>query len=148
MESLDHEAFVEMAVTLWAIWYAIRRLIHDGEQQSPLSTFLFVRSFIQDLGMVPTEAGHRRKSKSGAHHPKWLAPPIPIGHVKINVDAATSKTGNGVRWLWCAAVKMVSSWEHLPLRCRALAARRCSKPSCAARCCRVGTGARPKCPPA
>jgi hypothetical protein len=22
MESLDHEAFVEMAVTLWAIWYA------------------------------------------------------------------------------------------------------------------------------
>jgi hypothetical protein len=32
MDSLSHEAFVEMAVTLWAIWYARRRLIHDGDR--------------------------------------------------------------------------------------------------------------------
>jgi hypothetical protein len=50
--SLNHAAFVEMVVTLWAIWYARRRWIHEGEQQSPLSTFLFVRNFIDDLAMV------------------------------------------------------------------------------------------------
>jgi hypothetical protein len=66
METLSREAFVEMAVTLWAIWYARRRLIRDGEQQSPLSTFLLVRRFI-DVS-------------------KWLAPLE--GYVKINVDAA------------------------------------------------------------
>jgi hypothetical protein len=82
-----------MVVPLWATWYARRRLIHDGKQQIPLSTFLFVRSFIQDLGMVPhAAAGHRRIPMSGIH-PKWLAPSVEC--VKINVDAATSKADDG-----------------------------------------------------
>jgi hypothetical protein len=36
MDSLSHTEFIEMITTLWAIWYAHRRLIHEGEQQSPL----------------------------------------------------------------------------------------------------------------
>ena len=49
MESLSHDDFIEMVVTLWDIWYARMHLIHEGDQQSPLSTFLFVRRFLDDL---------------------------------------------------------------------------------------------------
>jgi hypothetical protein len=93
METLSREAFVEMAVTLWAIWFARLRLIHDGEQQSPLSTFLFVRRFIDDLTVPPAPMLAVRSGDVMGLIPKWLAPPE--GYVKINVDAATSKTGGG-----------------------------------------------------
>jgi hypothetical protein len=92
IQSLSHSAFVEMVVTLWAIWYARRRLIHEGEQQSPLSTFLFVRSFLADLAIASPTAclsSHARPSKGK----KWIAPPH--GWVKINVDVATAKNGPG-----------------------------------------------------
>jgi hypothetical protein len=49
---LEHATFVELVVTLWDIWYARRRWIHEGEQQSPLSTFLFVRNFLDDLAIA------------------------------------------------------------------------------------------------
>jgi hypothetical protein len=42
MESLAQEEFVAMAVTLWAIWYARRKIIFKNEYQSPLSTHVFV----------------------------------------------------------------------------------------------------------
>jgi hypothetical protein len=29
--TLSHEEFARVAVTLWAIWYARRKIIHDGE---------------------------------------------------------------------------------------------------------------------
>jgi hypothetical protein len=93
METLSKEVFVEMAVTLWAIWFARLRLIHDGEQQSPLSTFLFVRRFIDDLTVPPAPMLAVRSGDVMGLIPKWLAPPE--GYVKINVDAATSKMGGG-----------------------------------------------------
>lgn len=36
MESMSHEAFVSLAVTLWATWWARRKAIHEGVFQSPL----------------------------------------------------------------------------------------------------------------
>jgi hypothetical protein len=93
METLSREAFVEMAVTLWAIWFARRRLIHDGEHQSPLSTYSFVRRFIEDLATLPVPVKVARSGVAKAGSPKWLPPPP--GYIKINVDAATSKTGGG-----------------------------------------------------
>jgi hypothetical protein len=52
-ETLKHDQFIQVVVTLWALWYARRQLIHDGEHQSPLSTFLFARRFIDDLSLAP-----------------------------------------------------------------------------------------------
>jgi cell division protein FtsW (lipid II flippase) len=48
MESLQRHDFVKVLVILWAIWTARRKAIHEGIFQSPLSTFFFVRSFLDD----------------------------------------------------------------------------------------------------
>jgi ribonuclease HI len=74
-------------VTLWALWYAQRKIIHEGEYQSPLSTHLFVGRFLNDLEVLepkPAVAGARPVGG-----PKWIQPPV--GLAKINVDAALSK---------------------------------------------------------
>lgn len=47
--SSSHVGFILVTVTLWAIWMARRKTIHEGTFQPPLSTHLFVESFIQDL---------------------------------------------------------------------------------------------------
>lgn len=36
METLSLDAFIHMVVTLWAIWHAWRKEIHEGEFQPPL----------------------------------------------------------------------------------------------------------------
>jgi hypothetical protein len=41
MESMPCDEFAKVAVTLWRIWYARQKIIHDEEYQSPLSTHLF-----------------------------------------------------------------------------------------------------------
>jgi hypothetical protein len=40
MEAMPHDEFIVVAVTLWAIWYARRKNIHEDEFQSPLWTHL------------------------------------------------------------------------------------------------------------
>ena len=40
---LSQEKFIKVLVTLWAIWWARRKLIHADEHQSPLSTHMFIR---------------------------------------------------------------------------------------------------------
>jgi hypothetical protein len=91
IETLKHDDLIRVLVTLWAIWYARRKAIHDNIFQSPLSTFPFVNSFISDLTMaegkkgVHVQQGHTQQAG-------WIPPPE--GLVKINVDAATSKNTN------------------------------------------------------
>ena len=46
LDRLSHDVFVRMTVTLWAIWTVRRKLIHEGINQSLLSTHLFVTNFI------------------------------------------------------------------------------------------------------
>lgn len=49
IDLLPHDIFIRLVVTLWAIWSARRKLLHEGRNQSPLSTHLFVTRFIGDL---------------------------------------------------------------------------------------------------
>jgi hypothetical protein len=91
METLSHTEFMEMTVTLWAIWYARRWLIHEGEQQSPLSTSMFVRRFLDELALTPKTT--IKPSTSRRVEQKWLPPSA--GFHKINVDAATTKVAKG-----------------------------------------------------
>jgi hypothetical protein len=112
LDTLNHSDFVEMAVTLWAIWYARRRLIHDGEHQSPLSTYLFVRRFLEDLNQTLVPSCRQQIKAKSLDATNWIAPPQ--GFVKLNADAATSKNGDGVHFLWSAVAKMVLSWVPQP----------------------------------
>jgi hypothetical protein len=49
MATLNHEAHMKVFVTLWAIWNARRRAIHEQVYQSPLSVHFFVQQFVADL---------------------------------------------------------------------------------------------------
>ena len=63
MDSLSHAEFVKMVVTLWALWTARRKAIHESIFQSPISTHRFVESFIPEMdglniSRTSTSAGH------------------------------------------------------------------------------------------
>lgn len=42
-EVVSSDCFVEVAVTLWTIWTAWRKLIHESVNQSPHATHGFIR---------------------------------------------------------------------------------------------------------
>lgn len=46
IDGLSHDVFICLAVTLWAIWTARQKLLHEGISQSPLATHMFVTRFI------------------------------------------------------------------------------------------------------
>lgn len=66
--SVSAEELVKITVTLWAIWFARRRLIHEGEHQSPLATHSFVNKFIAELEVTKakTSISHARPMQSTA----------------------------------------------------------------------------------
>jgi hypothetical protein len=53
MNTLKQEDLTFCLVTLWAIWFARCKAIHEGSFQSPLSTHLFVESLISDPNLIP-----------------------------------------------------------------------------------------------
>ena len=89
-ESLPPEEFTTMIVTLWAIWAARRKIIHEGIYKTPLATHGFVTSYLADLKHIqkPIE---RSPATPRARPTAWQPPPE--DHVKINVDAAVPRAG-------------------------------------------------------
>ena len=49
-EILPQEDVVRVAITLWAIWFARWKAIHEDVYQSPLSTHNFVGRLVLELG--------------------------------------------------------------------------------------------------
>jgi hypothetical protein len=86
---LKHEQLTRMLVTLWAIWHARCKAIHEDKFQSPLSNLCFINDFLADLHAVDKEKKKGQKSDVAVKHPKWIAPSV--GSSKINVDAAIGK---------------------------------------------------------
>jgi ribonuclease HI len=92
METLSRDDFARVAVTLLAIWFTRRKIIHEEVYQSPLSTHLFIETYLHDLSLT-VKSQTLGKGGSKQNHPKWI-PPRP-GCVKINVDAAVEKVEVG-----------------------------------------------------
>ena len=92
IETLNHKDLVRCFVTLWAIWFARRKVIHENIFQSPLSTHCFIESFLRDLEMAAPARPVQQQRSSAAPAPRWIAPPV--GYAKINVDAVVQKLRN------------------------------------------------------
>jgi ribonuclease HI len=93
MQSLKSTEFTTLVVTMWAIWFARRKVIHEDILQSPMATHLFIQSFLHELGMG--SGGTEKKTPRGlpkGKTPRWLAPPA--GACKLNADGAVAKTAN------------------------------------------------------
>jgi hypothetical protein len=93
MESLSRDDFARVAVGLWAIWYARRKIIHDEEFQSPPSTHLFIENYFRDLAISSKVIQKKQGGIAQTMAPRCIPPCA--GCAKINVDAATSKQNQG-----------------------------------------------------
>lgn len=89
IDSLSHVAFTKLAVTLWAIWWAQRKAIHEEVFQSPWETYGFITRFIADLEVVPVSS-NRTTAVPIIVSTKPKAPLA--GFAKLHVDAAVSKS--------------------------------------------------------
>jgi hypothetical protein len=92
IRTLNHEELTRCFLTLWAIWFARRKAIHENVFQSPLPTNLFVESMMRDLAVTTTCKTKRPAPAKSTEPAKWVAPPV--GYAKINVDAVVRKQVN------------------------------------------------------
>lgn len=89
IETLSHEEFVWLAVTLWVIWWARRKAIHEAIFQSPSATHQFICKSIVEVDVTPKKATQAQVTPRAAHtRPK--APPL--GYAKIHVDAGIARS--------------------------------------------------------
>ena len=92
IESLTHDEFVLLSITMWSIWHARRKAIHEGIFQSPQATQTFINRYRDELYMIRPAVRQTSvtTAPSGPIRPK--APPT--GFAKIHVDAAV-RPGRG-----------------------------------------------------
>lgn len=68
IEKLPSREMTEAFVSLWAIWHARRKVIHENLFQSPLSTHCFIKSFMEELGVVQSKMKNEVQAKQVGTH--------------------------------------------------------------------------------
>jgi hypothetical protein len=95
MDVLNYDELTRMTVTLWAIWYGRRKLIHERINQSPYATDNFAINFIAELDQLsarPEPPLQTAPPAQANQNFKWT-PPVQSS-IKINVDAVISTNHN------------------------------------------------------
>lgn len=91
MEYISHAEFIEILITLRAIWSSIRKAIHEVDYRSPAPIHSFLRSLVAELDTVQEEEGTRQ---SVAAHVdvvlNWI-PPL-AEFVKYSINGGSAKT--------------------------------------------------------
>uniref|UniRef100_A0A453MCY5 RNase H type-1 domain-containing protein n=1 Tax=Aegilops tauschii subsp. strangulata TaxID=200361 RepID=A0A453MCY5_AEGTS len=91
IDSLSHELFVKLSVTLWAIWAARRKAIHEGIFQSPQAIHGFISRYLAELSIL-AEPQERKQRAPPTTTTTIQRPKAPLpGHAKVHVDAACRK---------------------------------------------------------
>ena len=90
-DTISQKEFSVLITTLWAIWYARRKVIHKGSLQTPFATHAFINRFLADLECMASPPPAARES-TPVRPRGWLPPPE--DHAKINSDAAVSRSGH------------------------------------------------------
>jgi hypothetical protein len=91
-DSLSHDEFTRMIVTLWAIWTARRKAIHDSIFQSPEQIHRFVESYLFELGTAYARPERVQPPSVRDTRNRWV--PSTSAHAKINVDGAFAQNGS------------------------------------------------------
>jgi hypothetical protein len=73
--TLTHDDQIRIFVTLWAIWHARRKAIHEQQYQSPLSVHAFIEKFVVDLSQDDHKEEQRRVASGTSEAPAWIPPP-------------------------------------------------------------------------
>ncbi|KAE8801264.1 hypothetical protein D1007_23159 [Hordeum vulgare] len=89
--ALSGDYFVTVLTTLWAIWWARRRAIHEQEFQSPLSTHQFIQRYLSEVRGLPAK-NHQHGRPARTPRPRWIPPAT--GETKINMDGTVAKSSN------------------------------------------------------
>ncbi|KAE8786876.1 hypothetical protein D1007_39119 [Hordeum vulgare] len=89
--TLSGERFVAVLTTLWAIWWARRKAVHEKEFQSPLATHLFIERYLHEIKGLPAKT-HRNGKPTTTPASQWIPPAI--GETKMNADGAVAKSSN------------------------------------------------------
>lgn len=87
---LSHVEYTGLVVTLWAVWYSRRKVVHEHDFQLPLATHHFIMKFILDLGNMETKVKTTLtvQDRTSMREP-WIRPPH--GICKFNVDGCFLK---------------------------------------------------------
>ncbi|KAK8715863.1 hypothetical protein V6N13_043189 [Hibiscus sabdariffa] len=72
----------EIFITIWALWFARKKLVHENSTQGLLELVLFVTSYNAELRSSSSKLAHSNVRASV----RWIPPSN--SHVKINVDAS------------------------------------------------------------
>jgi hypothetical protein len=94
ISTLQRAEQVRVFITLWAIWHARRKAIHEQIFQSPLIVHAFMERYIEELGELEEKGRVQQRVTANPLPPRWIPPPH--GSTKINIDAVVGKnSGRG-----------------------------------------------------
>ena len=76
IETMEKDDLIQMLVTLWAIWHAKRKAVHEEIFQSPMATKGFVDRFLDDLAATPAQVQEQRSRRpAAARRVAWIPSP-------------------------------------------------------------------------